>query len=847
MENNKIIDKNPSNSSSGQGVSFASSNTPGFLISNNKKELNGFDEEKLKRQENLVQTNKTNTSLLRKQSIDVIEEAKNEFENAHTNNDALITDNNLLLVSQQSIVKNEQTEEVKTNTAYDNELINNPSSIFNIPLIDSAEVLSNPINNTLSDDYDVKNKDDNDDKEITSSAIITPNIDFFSFNFSTSSPNIEDNTPKKEVVIKNDDVIQVDFNSVIRASDNQEVIPEEDERVELTKFLEPRENIIKKPNEVAEDDNNVIRINDDSASDSYRNKNNIIKYSLYSFYVLLALLLLLFLYKMYKNHTGFSLTREEITLAINSTYQAEIVSNSKIQDNTKYEWSSSDTSIVTVDQNGLITSIGGGEATITVKKARQKKILKVTTVDIEIESITFEDKLIKLKVGEEKTLQPIINNDKTIVIDLLWETGDENIVTVDQNGHVIATGVGTVSIFVYDEVSGLGGEISIEVEPSNEVEPGNKNDKEDNIEKDKIAVTGIALNKSDTIMVIGEYIIVSAVVKPANATDKSITWSSSNKEVATVSSTGKVIAKNVGTTTITATTKNGKRASMKVTVTEKFIHVTSITLNYEKVTLEVGGAISLKATIKPTNATNKGVIWSSSDSTIAEVSNDGKVTAKSAGTTTITATTKDGNKKAVATITVKEKEIIPITDISLNVNTLNLDVGNTYIVEATIKPSNATIKTVEWSTTDPNVATVENGKITAVGAGSATITVTTIDGKKTATCIVTVKEIIVEPTGVDLNKTDITLTVGETFQLIATVKPSNATNKSLTWSSSKSSYASVSDTGLITAKKAGNTVITVKTANGKKRTCAVTIIEPETTPELPPDTGPETETEIEPT
>lgn len=841
MENTKSIVENPSNINSNTGVPFANSNTPGFLVPNKKIKL--VEENSLAGEE-LTITNEEivnkpqqqeHTSLLRKQSIDVIEEAQNEFEPTVVEENFSF-ENNLLMAAP---TENTTVEQADSNL--NDELINNPSSIFNIPLI-----TSNEINNTKTLAHDNNNNitSANDNKNLTESiankTIQAPNIDFFAFDFTTTMPNVEEEIPHVEAVTKtSDDVIQVDFNSVIRASDNQEVIPEQDDRVELTKFLEPRENIIKKPGEVSEEDNNVIRINDDSTSDTYRSKNNIIKYSLYSFYVLLAVLLGIFLYRMYKNLTGFSLTRDEITLAINSTYQAEIVSNSKIQDNTKYEWSSNDTSIVKVDENGLITSVGEGEAVITVKKANQKKTLKVTTVDIEIESITFEQKKITLKVGEEYTLQPIINNDKTIVIDLLWETSDESLVTVNQNGHIVATGVGTASIFVYDEVSGLGGEIEIEIEPSknNDKEENNETEDKDD-DKDKIAVTGIALNKSDTIMVVGEYIVVSAVVRPANATNKSVTWSSSNSSVATVSSSGKITARKVGTATITATTKNGKTASIKITVTEKFINVTSITLNVDKITLDVGETTTLKATIKPDNATNKGIIWSSNDESIAIVSSSGKVTAKKAGTATIIATTKDGNKKDVATITVKEKEIIAVTGVSLNADVLELDVGNTYTLTATINPSDATIKDVEWSSSDSNVATVENGKIVAKSAGTATITVKTTDGNKTATCTVTVKEKVIEVSSISLNETSITLVVGESFQLVATIDPSNATNKTLTWTSSKNSYASVDSNGLVTAKKAGTAVITVKAPNGKKRTCSVKIVEPETSTEEETETTP---------
>ena len=221
-------------------------------------------------------------------------------------------------------------------------------------------------------------------------------------------------------------------------------------------------------------------------------------------------------------------------------------------------------------------------------------------------------------------------------------------------------------------------------------------------------------------------------------------------------------------------------------------------------------------------------LWTSSDESIAKVSSTGKVTAKSAGTATITATTKDGNKKDVTTITVKEKEIIAVTSITLNTTSLELDVGGAYTLTATVKPDNATNKSVTWTSSNTNIATVDNGKVSAKSAGTVTITATTKDGNKVATCTVTVKEKIIEASSVSLNKTSLTLTVGETFQLVATINPSNVTDKTLIWKSSKTSYAEVSNTGLVTAKKAGTVVITVKTANGKKRTCSITIVEPET-------------------
>ena len=551
---------------------------------------------------------------------------------------------------------------------------------------------------------------------------------------------------------------------------------------------------------------------------------------------MLAILLIFFGYKIYKNATDFDLTRDEITLAINSTYQAEIVANSKLQDNRKYEWSSSNTEIVQVDENGLITSISSGEATVTVKKGRNEKKLTVTAIDIVIESITFKEKSIDLKVGESETLQPIINNDETIVIDLIWETDDPTIVSVDENGRITANGVGTTSVYVYDEVSGLGGEISINV-TSDEKEDDKEDDKNDNENpNESIPVTKIALNKSDTIMEVGEYIIVSAVVRPSNATNKKVTWTSSNTRVATVSSSGKITAKNVGTATITAKTSNGKTAKIKITVTEKFINVTSIALNKTSASLNVGSSITLTATVSPKNATNKGIIWSSSDSSVATVTTSGKVIAKGAGTATITATTKDGGKKATCTITVKEKEIINVSKIELSESELNLEVGDSRTITATVTPSNATYPDITWETSNKNVATVSNGKITAVGPGTAIITASSNNGKS-ATVQVTVKAKVINVESITISPSQITIKVGDSRKISYTIKPDNATNKGVTFSDYNSDIISVDKDGNVKGLKAGRTNITITTKDGgfsKRLSVVVEEIEPEPEPEPTP-------------
>ena len=123
-------------------------------------------------------------------------------------------------------------------------------------------------------------------------------------------------------------------------------------------------------------------------------------------------------------------------------------------------------------------------------------------------------------------------------------------------------------------------------------------------------------------------------------------------------------------------------------------------------------------------------------------------------------------------------------------------VGDVETLIVIINPSNASNKNVYWTSSDQSVATVDNaGKVTAVKAGSATITVTTEDGGKTATCKVTVKEKFYPVTGVTLDKTSVELTEGDITVLTATVNPSNATNKNVTWKSSDESIATVHSYG----------------------------------------------------
>jgi uncharacterized protein (TIGR02145 family) len=328
-------------------------------------------------------------------------------------------------------------------------------------------------------------------------------------------------------------------------------------------------------------------------------------------------------------------------------------------------------------------------------------------------------------------------------------------------------------------------------------------------------IGSVTVDQTELSLFVDETQQLTATVLPENVANKAVTWTSSNPFVATVSEAGFVTALTPGTTTITVTTvEGGKTAACEVAVSP--VSVTSVSLNKSELTLLPGDTETLSATVNPENAGNKNISWSSNNTSVATVDAAGKVTAMGVGTAIITVTTEDGGKTAECTVAVNP---IAVTSVTLSQSSLSLTKGSTSTLTATVAPTNATDKTVTWSSNNTNVATVDaNGKVTAVSGGSATITASA--GGKSATCSVTVT---VPVTGVSLNKTSTSITIGSTETLTATVTPSDATNKSVTWSSSDTNIATVSN-GTVTAKAVGTATITVKTVDGNKTaTCAVTV------------------------
>lgn len=505
------------------------------------------------------------------------------------------------------------------------------------------------------------------------------------------------------------------------------------------------------------------------------------------------------------NKITLSATSLKMYTTQTKTIKATIAPSSASNKNVK--WTSSDTKVAKVSSKGKVTAVGKGTATITCTTDDTGIVAtcKVTvTKKISVKSIALNKTSKTVYKGKTYQLTATVKPSNASNQKVTWKSSNTSVATVSSTGKVTAKKNGKANIMATTSDGKLVATCKITV---------------------KTKATGVTV-KSTANAYIGKTITLKATVKPSSASNKNVTWKSSNTSIATVNSKGVVTGKKVGTVTITVTTKDGKYKDSCTVKVSKYVKTKDVELNKSKKTLNVGDTYTLKATVSPSNASIKGVTWKSSNTKVAKVSSSGKITAVGKGTATITVTTKDGKIKDKCKVTVKT---VKVKSVKLNETKLRLMVGDSDKLKATISPSNATNKAVTWKSSNSAIAKVSSsGKVTGISKGTATITCTTKDGKIKKTCKVTVYGVPTDPNqkvmGVRLNKSNLTLKNGKTYQLIATVVPNDAANQKVTWSSDNTSVATVNSKGKITAKKAGKAVISVRTADGGwKASCVVTV------------------------
>jgi uncharacterized protein YjdB len=349
-----------------------------------------------------------------------------------------------------------------------------------------------------------------------------------------------------------------------------------------------------------------------------------------------------------------------------------------------------------------------------------------------------------------------------------------------------------------------------------------------------VAVTGIILSPATLQLNLGQSSTLTAIITPSNATNKNITWTSDHPGAVTVNN-GVVTAVGKGSATITATTEDGgKTATCVVTVV---VPVTGVSLSKTSLNMVAGGhTATLVPLITPADADNNNVTWASLDESVATVDASGVVTPIAAGITSITVTTVDGSHTASCTVTVGATPV-SVDGISLNYSTYELKVGDSDLVLIPfITPADATNVNVNWTSDKNEVATVDNGTVTAVGPGEATITATTVDGGFSDTCVI---KVVTPVSGITLDKGhignkdlgDAEVAVGDPdVNLEATIDPASADNKQVVWTTDNPAIATFIEdapgalTGKVRFIGAGTATITATTVDGGyAASCIVTV------------------------
>ncbi len=470
-------------------------------------------------------------------------------------------------------------------------------------------------------------------------------------------------------------------------------------------------------------------------------------------------------------------------------------------------FTSSDPSIATVSRSayakGLIQGVSPGTVTITATASDTKNGTFTSTRTFTVQSVAVTgvndiSGASSVEVGSTITLStsvtPADASNKTIT----WSSDATGVATVDSStGVVTGVAVGTATITATSADGSYTKTKSVTVFAT-------------------VSVTGVNDISGASTVAVGSTITLSASVTPADATNKTITWSSGATEVATVDASGVVTGVSAGTATITATSADGSYTKSKsVTVV---VPVTGVNDISGASSVVVGSTITLSTSVSPADATNKTITWSSSSTGVATVDASGVVTGVSGGTAIITATSADGSYTKTKSVTVT----VPVTGVSDVSGASTVAVGSSITLSASVTPGNATNQTITWSSGATGVATVDaSGVVTGVSAGTATITATSADGSYTKTKSVTV---VVPVTSVNDISGASSVVVGSTITLSTSVSPADATNKTITWSSGSTGVATVDASGVVTGVSAGTVTITATSADGSyTKTKSVTV------------------------
>jgi len=484
------------------------------------------------------------------------------------------------------------------------------------------------------------------------------------------------------------------------------------------------------------------------------------------------------------------------------------------------EWRSSDSTVASVSRTtGLVTARRASPTPVTITATSEGKTgsAVVTVVPAPVTSVEVTPSTASVVAGQQAQLNVTVRdaNGATLTGPIpRWTSDSPDVALVSSAGLVVGQAPGTASIVA--SVDGKADTAVVTVTPAAPPPP--------------TPVAEVVVTPATASVVVGATTQLRAQPQDGAGNGlggRSITWTSSDQTVATVSNTGLVTGKAPGNATITATSE-GKSGTATVTVSPvPPAPVATVTVDPRTANLIVGATQQLTATTKDANGatlTGRPIAWSSSDAAVAEVSATGVVTARAEGAATITATSED--KSGTATINVRPVPLAPVDRVVVTPSSKEMVNGTTF--QFTAEPRDAagnplTGRAIVWSSAKEDVATVDDdGTVTAVAPGTATIRATS-EGKRgqaTVTVVpVPAASVTIEP------EAPVSLASGTTVDLDAVVRDAAGNvlaDRPVTWRSSDTDRATVSNAGVVTGKRAGSVTITAE-REGKRDEATITI------------------------
>ena len=420
-----------------------------------------------------------------------------------------------------------------------------------------------------------------------------------------------------------------------------------------------------------------------------------------------------------------------------------------------------------------------------------------------VQAISLNATQKELIVGDAFSLTATLSPENATNRNLIWKLVSGDAISLSTTGVIQAKKVGEALVRAEAaDGSGITAECKLVVKPR--------------------LVQAISLNATQKNLVIGDSFTLTATLSPENATNHNVIWKLVSGNAISLSNTGVIQAKKVGEALVRAETADGSGITAECKVVVKPRLVQTISLNSTKKDLLIGESFALTATAMPENATNRNVVWKLVSGDAISLSNTGVIQAKKVGEALIRAEAADGSGVSAECKVVVKPHLVQA--ISLNATQKNLVVGDSFTLTATLSPENATNRNVIWKLVSGDaIALSADGVIQAKKVGEALVRAEAADGSGvSAECKVVVKPRLVQ--AISLNATQKELIIGDSFTLTATLSPENATNHNVVWKLVSGDAISLSNTGVIQAKKVGEALIRAEAADGSGITAECKVV-----------------------